>query len=124
MPPMDDPGRPRDSRDQRQIVATVTDAITEMGLRGRHSNSRSSTAISTDASGGLNVAAMVEPRLAISPISRSRQNAATALATSTGSAIAVIGNARARGVKSPAALRAPGSLPGGQAEAERTDWRS
>jgi hypothetical protein len=39
--------------------------------------------------------------LVISPISRSRQNAAIALAPPTGSAIAVISSARGRSVKSP-----------------------
>jgi hypothetical protein len=43
---------------QRQTVATSTEALTGMKLRGRHSNSSSSTASSTEASGALNVAAM------------------------------------------------------------------
>jgi hypothetical protein len=46
------------SRIHRMKVATMTDALTGMKLRGRHSNSSSSTASSTDASGALNVAAM------------------------------------------------------------------
>jgi hypothetical protein len=42
----------------RQTVAAVTAADTGIMLRGRHSNSSSSTASSTEASGALNVAAM------------------------------------------------------------------
>jgi hypothetical protein len=46
------------SRAHRTTVATITDALTGTKLRGRHSNSSSSTASRTDDSGALNVAAM------------------------------------------------------------------
>jgi hypothetical protein len=59
------------SRAHRQSVATATDAATGMKLRGRHSNSSSSTASSTEASGALNVAAMPPAAPATSRVLRS-----------------------------------------------------
>jgi hypothetical protein len=59
------------SMGQRQTVATATDAATGIRLRGRHSNSSSSTASSTEASGALNVAAIPPAAPATSRIFRS-----------------------------------------------------
>jgi hypothetical protein len=59
------------SRIHRMTVATMTDALTGIKLRGRHSNSSSSTASTTEESGALNVAAMPPTAPATSRVLRS-----------------------------------------------------
>lgn len=62
---------PAPSSDQRATVLAPTAVTTGMKLRGRHSNSSSSTASSTEASGALNVAAIPLAAPATSSVLRS-----------------------------------------------------